>query len=99
MMNDHPRIVELDQDDALSTLAEEVAATRHVVLLRKHGQDVAVIAPVEASDSQNANDEIDDRDRQGIFQFAGSLKGLVDEDLLDEIYRSRSVSTRNPFDR
>jgi hypothetical protein len=92
------RVVNLEENETLTTLAEEVASTRHRVLLRKHGQDIAVISPVTDPDDADSAQQDEDAYREAFIRSAGGWKGLVDEELLDEIYRSRSISTRDPVD-
>jgi antitoxin (DNA-binding transcriptional repressor) of toxin-antitoxin stability system len=89
------KYVNLEDKPDLVAVARDVEKSGESVVLREAGHQVAVISPLAPSEKSNLT-ALERRER--IMAHAGSLKGLIDEDVIEEIYRGRTISSRPPVD-
>ncbi|MCX6023268.1 MAG: hypothetical protein NTZ05_16390 [Chloroflexi bacterium] len=93
------RFVELDDSPDLAALAEEVQRTQQPCLLRRHGQDVAVLQPAPPSGKRLPVREFTEADDEAFLAAGGGWEGLIDTDkFIEDIYESRRRSIKPPVD-
>jgi antitoxin (DNA-binding transcriptional repressor) of toxin-antitoxin stability system len=92
------KLVDLDDLSELAQFADEVAATGQPIVLRKRGEDIAVIVPVSGSSRFALGRAKTPEDEEAFLRSAGGWQGIVDEEFMEEVYRSRSVSARPPVE-
>lgn len=80
------KFVDLEDKPDLAEVLRSVKEHMESISLREGGREIAVVSP-PAEDRKAA-----------IMAHAGSLKGLIDEEAMEEIYRGRTISTRSPAD-
>jgi PHD/YefM family antitoxin component YafN of YafNO toxin-antitoxin module len=89
------KFVNLEDKPDLVAVARDVGKTGEPVVLRESGHQFAVISPI----SEYKADVLRAEERHArIMAHAGSLKGLIDEEVIEEIYRGRTISTRPPVE-
>lgn len=82
----------------LQHLVEEVRHSHEPRILRVGTEDVAILMPIERSNNRRRKKHSPE-DREAFLASAGGWDGLVDTDqLLADIYESRSRSTRPRVD-
>ena len=82
----------------LMQIAEEVKATKTPRELKRGNAPVAVIMPIEHPTPQRKTPKKTKADYEAFKAAAGGWKGLVDtEQLKQDIYESRRLSTRPPI--
>ncbi len=92
------KVVDVETVPELAPLTDEVAATRQPIVLRKQGKDLAKIIPIEGLSPYSPGRRKTPEDRQAFLASAGGWQGVVDETSMEEIYGSRSVSSRSLVD-
>jgi hypothetical protein len=93
------KTIDIDNEPQLIELVSALRDEQSSVLLRLAGEEVAIVTPVTGAAHHTPNRRVKTaEDLAEFLSLAGTWKGLVDEDIVDEIYRSRSISTRNPVD-
>lgn len=90
--------IDIDSVPELVRLAEEVRATGEPRLLRRDGQDLAMIAPIERKGKQRSRREKTEADYEAFRSAAGSWKDVDTDKLLEDIYESRRLSSRPPVE-
>jgi hypothetical protein len=93
-----PRVIDLDDAPELASLADEVTATRRTIVLRKRGKDLALVVPIDDPSRFAPGRLRTPEDLEAFLRSAGGWRGVVDEEFMDEVYRSRSTSSRPPVD-
>ena len=87
--------IDISDYPELVRLVEEVRSSNAPIVLRRGGEDLAVLTPLgngaEVPGSRTRTQE----DYEAFLRSAGSWKGLVDADkLIEAIYESRGRPTR-----
>ena len=94
-------LIPLDVSDTpdLLRIAEEVRRSGKPRLLRRDGEDLAVIAPVTRPVKRTRKRVKTNADREAFLSSAGGWQGNVDVDrFLEDNYRSRDQSSRPPVE-
>jgi len=96
-------LIPADITDAsdLLRLVEEVHESRQPRLLRRNGEDLAVLSPVPAPKKRRTRKEktYTKEDDEAFLASAGGWKGLGDVDqFLKDNAKSRSISSRPPVE-
>jgi hypothetical protein len=100
------RTIELTDIDDLAALVEEVRRSRHPRILRRNGEDVAVLMPTTMPGSGRARvtrlrpptaAEVA-RSRAGIEAAVGTWNDIDTEALKRNLRRQRDVRTRPPVE-
>ena len=83
----------------LVRIAEEVQATGSPGILRRDGEDMALVIPISHGHKSKARRTRTKADYDAFLSTAGGWKGLVDADkLLADINESRALSTKPPIE-
>ena len=82
----------------LLRLAEEVATTRRPRVLRKDSEDIAVLMPLSPARKRRTNRVKTEADYEAFRSAAGSWRDVDTDKLIEEIYESRSASSRPPVE-
>jgi hypothetical protein len=88
------KIIDVENVPGLASFAEEVTTMRKQIVLRKQGKEFAIIVPSTDSSSFSPGRAKTPEDRQAFLASAGGWQGIVDEDMMEEIYNSRRISLR-----
>jgi hypothetical protein len=87
------KYVEIDDAPDVLKLAEDVNVSNEPVVLRRNGEDIAVLEPMPRS--RKPHRATPEERREAFRSAAGSWKGIVDGDkLIAEIYADRRRSNR-----
>jgi hypothetical protein len=78
----------------LARLAEEVRRSRQARVLRRDGEDIAVLAPPTSSRRQHKVRRFTEADRAAFESSAGSWRDVDTDALVQSIYESRHTSRR-----
>jgi hypothetical protein len=89
------RYIDIENDPNWAEIAREVHDSGETVVVREGGRKLAMLRPLTPSESAYI-DNPEER-HNALMAMAGSMKGLVDEDLLREIYRNRGASGKSPY--
>jgi hypothetical protein len=92
------KVIDVEAIPELASFADEVAATRQPVVLRKRGKDLAKIVPLSGASPFPSGRTKRPEDLQAFLASAGGWQGIVDEEDMEEIYNSRSISSRSSVD-
>ena len=84
----------------LARIAEEVRSSGEARILRRAGEDIAILSPATAlHDPKRGPRSRTKEDRQAFLAAGGGWKGLVDTDqLIADTYASRRRSSRPPVE-
>jgi hypothetical protein len=88
--------VDISAVPELVRLAEEVRATKEPRLLRREGEDVAVLIPLPAPSKRRARRTVAKAEDEAFRSAAGAWRGLVDPDALVENIAAARGSDRPP---
>src|SRR5437867_11082222 len=92
------RPIDISDVPELLRLAEEVRKTRAPRLLRRDGEDVAVLVPVVPTRPRRTARLKTEADDDAFLSSLGSWKGIVDtEKLKKDIHESRRIAGRPPI--
>jgi hypothetical protein len=91
------KVIDIDESAELIHLVDEVRAAEGATVLRRNGEEVAVIRPLKHTRRRRQRRRTE-ADVEAFRASAGGWKGLVDEAFMEEVYRSRSVSSRPSVD-
>ena len=79
-------------------IAEEVRTSGRPRILRRNGEDMAMVIPITHGRKHRTRHTRTQADYDAFLSAAGGWKGLVDADkLLADIYESRELSTKPPI--
>jgi hypothetical protein len=90
--------IDISNAPELVRLAEEVRASREPRVLRRHGEDLAVLVPVPAAPRRRGFRNKTAADYAAFRGAAGSWKDVDIDRFLTELYESREHSTRPPVE-
>jgi hypothetical protein len=80
----------------LEELAHAVAADKEARILEMDGAELAAVVPIEEWRRMRRRHNPTDEDVQRSLSSAGSWKGLVDEDLADQVMKWRHEQPLRP---
>jgi hypothetical protein len=92
------KYIDAEDEPNLADVAREVHKSGESVVVREDGRALAVFVPLPDADDPVTEALRREERHKRLVDLAGSMKGLVDEERLREIYRSRSVSSRPPVE-
>ena len=93
------RPIDISSVPDLVRIAEEVRTTGRPRILRRNGEDMAMVIPIAHGRKRRAKRARTEADYEAFLSAAGGWKGLVDADkLLADIYESRELSTKPPIE-
>lgn len=93
------RPIDISSVPDLVRIAEEVRTTGRPRILRRNGEDMAMVIPIAHGRKRRAKRTRTEADYEAFLSAAGGWKGLVDADkLLADIYESRELSTKPPIE-
>jgi hypothetical protein len=91
--------VDITNAPDLLRLAEEVRRSGQPRLLRRNGEDLAVLSPAPTPAKRRSKRAKTEADRAAFLSSAGGWRGLVDVDqFLKDNYESRDRSSRPPVE-
>jgi hypothetical protein len=92
--------INIGDDPALIRLVEEVRAGKEPRVLRRDGEDVALVVPLHQTPGRRRRGRAKtDADYMAFRSAAGGWKDLIDIDqFIKDIYESRRISTRPPIE-
>jgi hypothetical protein len=99
-MAEHIEPIDIGDTSELLQLAEEVHRSHRPRLLRRNGEDLALVVPLpQPVEGHQRPRAITAEEYEAFRSAGGSWKGLVDTDkLIEDIYESRRISTRPPVE-
>lgn len=98
-MNRAIKQIDISDFPDLMRLAEEVRTSKEPRMLTRDHEMLAVLMPVEKPTRKRRVPRPKTRADYAAFRTAaGGWKGLVDEETMEQIIESRSVSTRPPIE-
>jgi hypothetical protein len=92
------KVTEIGDLPDLVRLAEEVHDTGEPRLLRRAGEDLALLTPVLPAVKSRRGRKKTQADYDAFRAAAGSWKDVDTDKLLEEIYESRRLSSRPPVE-
>lgn len=92
------RSIDISSVPDLVRIAEEVRTSGRPRILRRNGEDMAMVIPIAHGRKHGTRRTRTQADYDAFLSSAGGWKGLVDGDkLLRDIYESRELSTKPPI--
>ncbi|MBI4493911.1 MAG: hypothetical protein HY690_14055 [Chloroflexi bacterium] len=92
------KVIDVSRVPELLRLAEEVRGTNEPRLLRRDGEDLAILMPARRSPKRPRRAKTR-ADHEAFLSSLGGWEGVVDTDrLIADIYESRRRSTRPPVE-
>lgn len=85
------RVIDLEDNPSLERLIEIVTQNHEDVDVRLGGKSVAVLTPAEESTTREMTAE---ERRAAFLESAGSLKGLIPEDFIEQNRRARDIPSQ-----
>ena len=92
------KAIDISDAPELLRLAEEVRATREPRVLRRHGEDLAVLAPVPSAARRRRGGAKTPAELEAFRSSAGSWNDIDTDRLIADIYASRERSSRAPIE-
>jgi len=93
------RSIDISGVPDLVKIAEEVRMTGKPRILRRNGEEMAMVIPISLTRRHKATQNRTKSDYDAFLSAAGGWKGLVDADkLIEDIYESRALSTKPPLE-
>jgi hypothetical protein len=89
------KIIDVEDNPNLAELARAVRDSGEEIVVREGGRNLVVVRPLSPSEIAYIDDP-EDR-RKGLMDFAGSMEGLIELDLMREIYASRGGRSRSAY--
>jgi hypothetical protein len=98
-MAGQPKFIDVTDVPDMLRLAEEVQRAGEPRVLRRDGEDLAVVVPLPRPKTRRRGREKTDADYAAFRSAAGGWKDLIDVDrFIEDIYESRRISTRPPVE-
>jgi hypothetical protein len=89
--------VDIDDVPELERLAREVHESGTPRVLRRGGQEIAILRPLPAADRRRSRRAKSESDYATFRSTAGGWAGLVDVDqLIEQVYADREIDDRPP---
>jgi hypothetical protein len=93
------RSIDISSVPDMVRIAEEVRTSGRPRILRRNGEDMAMVIPIAQGHKRNTKRTRTQADYDAFLSAAGGWKGLIDADkLLADIYESRELSTKPPIE-
>lgn len=86
-----------DVPDALR-IAEEVRRDGEPRILRRDGEDLAILTPLPRPKRRRRDRTLSQEDYEAFRSAAGGWKDIDTDKLIENIYESRRISTRPPVE-
>jgi hypothetical protein len=94
-----PKVIDIDEPVDLSLIVDEVRETNEPRILRRKGENVALVTPIRAASDHSPGRIKTPEDYEAFRRAAGSWKGLIGADrLIEDIYERRRWGSRAPDD-
>ena len=87
--------VDVEDEPNLAEIARAVHDSGEPVVVREGGRKLAVLRPLSPAESAYEDDP--EERHKAFMELAGSMKGLIDEDMMRERDESRRMSGRTPY--
>jgi hypothetical protein len=98
-MAEHIKSIDIGDAPELLRLAEEVHRSHEARLLRRAGEDLALVVPVpRPAIRRRRSREKSEADYEAFRSAAGGWKDLDTDKLIEDIYESQGISTRAPVE-
>ena len=92
------RAIDISGVPDMVRIAEEVRMSGRPRILRRNGEDMAMVIPLAHGRKRRTRHSRTQADYEAFLSSAGGWKDLVDGDkLLADIYESRELSTKPPI--
>jgi hypothetical protein len=95
--NHNIKHIDIADESELARLAEEVYQSRQPRILRRAGQDLAIVLPIEESSGARRHRKTA-ADVSAFRDAAGSWATVDTDQLVEDICKSRRRSVRRPID-
>jgi hypothetical protein len=96
MMAAERRVIDVDESPDLIRLVDDIEACNGTTVLRRNGEERAVVTPMAAPVRRRQRPTDPDKLRQALKATAGGWQGLVDTDkLIEDIYAARDLPERH----
>ena len=92
------KAIDISNTPDLLKLAEEVQASEIPYLLRRDGEDVAVLMPARRAHRRRVARSKSEADMAAFWSSFGGWKDVDTDRLSNDIYESRRISTRPPVE-
>lgn len=97
-MAEHVKSIDIRDAPELRRLAEEVHRSGESRVLRREGEDLAMIVPLPRPRRERHSRTLSDEDYQAFRSAAGGWKDIDTDRLIENIYESRRISIRPPVE-
>jgi hypothetical protein len=97
-MAEHLKPIDISDDPALLRLVDEVRAANGPRVLRRDGEDLAVVMPLPHPMKRRRGRTLSKEDYDAFRSSAGGWKDIDTDKLVENIYESRRISTRPPVE-
>lgn len=97
-MADHTKSIDISDVPDVLKLAEEVRRDGEPRVLRRNGEDLAVVLPLPASEKRHGRRVLSEADYEAFRSAAGGWQDIDTDRLIENIYESRRISTRPPVE-
>lgn len=87
------KVINAEETPELLRFVEAVRDSRETVVIRLHGEDIAMLSPIKRRRSTRDNTEAD---IEAFRSAAGGWKEVDTDKLLEDIYADRDFSDRPP---
>jgi class 3 adenylate cyclase len=94
------QLISIDISDTpdLLRLAEEVHRSHESRVLRRDGEDLALVVPLPRPTRRRRGRTLSQADYEAFRSAAGGWKDIDTDQLVENIYESRKISERPPVD-
>jgi hypothetical protein len=92
------KAIDISNSPDLLKLAEEVQASETPYLLRRDGEDIAMLVPAPAASKRRGTPGKSEADMAAFWSSFGGWKDVDTDRLINDIYESRRISTRPPVE-
>jgi hypothetical protein len=92
------KAIDISNTPDLLKLAEEVRASQKPYLLRRDGEDIALLVPAPAASKRRGTPGKSEADMAAFWSSFGGWKDMDTDKLISDIYESRCISTRPPVE-
>ena len=92
-MAERTNVVDISDEPEIRRLAEEVRRAGEPRVLRRDGEDVAVVIPIHPPKSRRGEHSLTEEDLAAFRSAAGGWKDLDTDKLIENIYESRRISS------
>jgi hypothetical protein len=97
-MADHAKSIDISDVPDVLKLAEEVSRAGEPRVLRRNGEDLAVVLPLPSPEKRRGGRALSEADYEAFRSAAGGWQDIDTDRLIENIYESRRISTRPPVE-